>query len=140
MGPGGSKPGGAVEADKGEALLNEDAAFGGEDGVRDGPRAGEVHVHPHDRLVPLAGRVLADGRADDARAEQRLGPRRALVAEDEVAFYAVMNSLWSDYGATIQRRGMDSTDLWADLARDWLCDEDARRDKAASYYADIVAH
>lgn len=82
MGPGGSKPGGAVEADKGEALLNEDAAFGGEDGVRDGPRAGEVLVHPRDGLVLLAGRVLADGRADDARAEQRLGPRRALVAED----------------------------------------------------------
>lgn len=59
---------------------------------------------------------------------------------DEAAFYAVMNSLWSDYGATIQRRGMDSTDLWADLARDWLCDEDARRDKAARYYADIVEH
>ena len=53
---------------------------------------------------------------------------------DEAAFYAVMNSLWSDYGATIQRRGMDSTDLWADLARDWLCD------KAARYYADIVEH
>ena len=63
MGPGGSKPGGAAEADKGETLLNEDAAFGGEDRVRDRPRAGEVLVHPHDGLVPLAGRVLADGRA-----------------------------------------------------------------------------
>ena len=79
------------------------------------------------------------------------GPRWTMDQTDEVlkrrgwdipspAFYAVMNSVWSDYGATLRRHGIDDTDLWAELAKDWICDEDAKPGKAARYYEDIVEH
>lgn len=55
-------------------------------------------------------------------------------------FYAVINSLWSDYGKTAQKYGVDKIDYWADMAHDWLDDKDARQDKAARYYKDIVEH
>lgn len=55
-------------------------------------------------------------------------------------FYAVMNSLWSDYGRTAQRYGADKVDFWADLAHDWLQDEDAAAGKAERYYREIVEH
>lgn len=53
-------------------------------------------------------------------------------------FYAVMNSLASDYGKTMARYGADRTDVWADLAHDWLDDIDAEEDKAGRYWRDIV--
>lgn len=55
-------------------------------------------------------------------------------------FYAVMNSLVSDYGATMAKYGVDRTDLWAELAHDWLNDTDAKREKTAEYWKNIVKH
>ena len=55
-----------------------------------------------------------------------------------VFYDAVMNAIWSDYGKTAQRYGVDKTDFWADLARDWLADDDAKHNKAAIYYAEIA--
>ena len=37
-------------------------------------------------------------------------------------------------------RGMDDTVPPAELAKEWICDEDAKDGKAARYYADIVEH
>ena len=55
-------------------------------------------------------------------------------------FWAVMNSLASDYSSTIIRHGADKPELWADLAHDWLDDMDAEDDKVGRYYRDIVRH
>lgn len=55
-------------------------------------------------------------------------------------FWAVMNALNSDYGSTMQKYGADRTDLWADLAHDWLEDRDAVPGKAGRYWRDIVRH
>lgn len=57
---------------------------------------------------------------------------------DRSEFYAVMNAVWSDYGKTAQRYGVDKTDFWADLAHDWIADDDAKHNKAAIYYAEIA--
>lgn len=58
---------------------------------------------------------------------------------DRAEFYAVMNAVWSDYGKTAQKYGVDKTDFWADLAHDWLADDDAKSNKAAIYYAEIAS-
>lgn len=55
-------------------------------------------------------------------------------------FWAVMNSLYSDYGNTMKKYNADLPDIWADLANDWLEDDDAVEDKAGKYYRDIVKH
>lgn len=57
---------------------------------------------------------------------------------DRAEFYAIINSLWSDYGKTAQKYGVDKTDFWADLAHDWLDDADANEDKAELYYRHIA--
>lgn len=53
-------------------------------------------------------------------------------------FYAIMNSLASDYGNTMARYGADRPEVWAALAHDWLEDKDAVEDKAGHYWRDIV--
>lgn len=53
-------------------------------------------------------------------------------------FWAIMNSLVSDYGKTMAKHGADKTEVWADLAVDWLDDHDAVEDKAGHYFRDIV--
>lgn len=58
----------------------------------------------------------------------------------EWEFWAVMNALNSDYHDTMVKYGADRTDLWADLAHDWLCDRDAVENKAGRYWRDIVRH
>lgn len=55
-------------------------------------------------------------------------------------FWAVMNMLFSDYGATMTKYGMDRLEIWADLAYDWLNDHDAEFDKPGRYWRDIVKH
>ena len=55
-------------------------------------------------------------------------------------FYAVMNMLWSDYGKTMEKHGMDRPAVWAELARDFIGDPDAEDMKVGRYWRDIVRH
>lgn len=55
-------------------------------------------------------------------------------------FWAVMNSLYSDYGHTMKKYNADLPEIWADLANDWLNDADAVKEKAGHYWRDIVHH
>jgi hypothetical protein len=55
-------------------------------------------------------------------------------------WYAIMNSLYSDYGRTMMKYNADKVDVWADLAHDWLDDGDAVEDKTEEYYEYIVKH
>lgn len=59
---------------------------------------------------------------------------------DPHVFYAIMNSIASDYGKTIAKYGIDKPDVWAELTNDWLDDADAVDDKASEYYHKIVKH
>jgi hypothetical protein len=55
-------------------------------------------------------------------------------------FWAVMNSLYSDYGQTMKKYNADLPEIWADLANDWLDDADAVENKVGVYFRDIVQH
>lgn len=55
-------------------------------------------------------------------------------------FWAVMNSLYSDYGKTMQKYNADIPEIWAELAHDWLDDVDAVDHKVGRYFRDIVKH
>lgn len=57
---------------------------------------------------------------------------------DPIEFYVVMNSLYSDYGKTLSKYGMNKVEVYADLAKDWLKDKDAVSNKAAAYFEHIV--
>lgn len=59
---------------------------------------------------------------------------------DPNVFWAVMNSLYSDYGATLSKYGITKPETYGELASDWICDDDAVKDKAAMYYKYIVSH
>lgn len=59
---------------------------------------------------------------------------------DPCMFWAVMNSIYSDYGATLTQAGVLLDDIYGKLALDWICDEDAVDNKAAMYYEYIVDH
>ena len=53
-------------------------------------------------------------------------------------FWAVMNSLFSDYGKTMAKYNADSPEIWADLAEDFINDDDAKKDKIGLYWREIV--
>ena len=53
-------------------------------------------------------------------------------------FWAVMNSIYSDYGKTMAKYGADKPEVWAALAHDWLDDADAEPGKTGRYFRDIV--
>lgn len=55
-------------------------------------------------------------------------------------FYAVMNMLWSDYGKTIEKHGLDRPAFWAELAKDFIDDKDSEDMKVGRYWRDIVRH
>ena len=55
-------------------------------------------------------------------------------------FWAVMNSLYSDYGYTLAKHNVDHPEVWAEMAHDWLADPDAGDGKAGRYWRDVVMH
>lgn len=55
-------------------------------------------------------------------------------------FWAVLNSLYSDYSTVLKKFGVDRTEVYAHLAKAWLHDKDAVPDKAAAYYEYVVEH
>ena len=55
-------------------------------------------------------------------------------------FWAVMNALFSDYGHTLTKYGLDKTDVWAELAHDFIDDDDAEDMKVGRYWRDVVKH
>ena len=59
---------------------------------------------------------------------------------DPVLFWAVINSLYSDYDEALKKNNASTTEMYACLAKAWIKDEDAVPDKAAAYYRYIVQH
>ena len=60
---------------------------------------------------------------------------------DPWEFYAILNSIYSDYGKVLKKYGVgDRIDFYIDLAKAWLEDKDAVEDKASEYFRCIVKH
>lgn len=57
---------------------------------------------------------------------------------DPWVFYVAMNAIFSDFGQTLIRHGVDNIDMWAELAHDFIDDMDADENKVARYWRDIV--
>lgn len=55
-------------------------------------------------------------------------------------FWVVMNALFSDYGKTLTKFGVDRPDVWAELAHDFIDDPDAEGGKVGRYWRDVVKH
>lgn len=52
--------------------------------------------------------------------------------------YALMNAMYSDYCEVFKRHGVDSPELYLDMAIAWLDDPDAVKNKAGVYYDCVV--
>ena len=55
-----------------------------------------------------------------------------------IEFYAVLNAMYSDYSMVLKKYGMSSPEFYADMAKAWLCDKDAKTGKAGLYFEHIV--
>lgn len=60
--------------------------------------------------------------------------------EQIVEFYAVMNALYTDYCKVAKKHGVDKVDFWADLAKAFIHDKDAKSGKVKMYYECIAKH
>lgn len=59
---------------------------------------------------------------------------------DPAEFYAVVNSIYSDYCTVAKKHNVNTIDFYADMAKAWLDDRDAVENKTAAYYECIVQH
>lgn len=59
---------------------------------------------------------------------------------DPAEWYAVLNSIYSDYCEALKKNNASTMDTYVALAKAWLEDEDAVKDKAAAYFAYVVKH
>lgn len=56
-------------------------------------------------------------------------------------FYAVLNSIYSDYCKVLKKYGVgNDINLYIDMAKSWINDSDAVKDKATAYYQNVVKH
>lgn len=60
---------------------------------------------------------------------------------DPIEFWAAMNMIYSDYYKVAKKHGIGSSiDFYADMAKAFIDDKDARPDKMSRYFAYIVQH
>lgn len=59
---------------------------------------------------------------------------------DPVEFYATMNMLYSDYGKLFKKHNVATVQFYVDMAKAFLDDEDAVKDKLEQYYRYVVKH
>lgn len=57
---------------------------------------------------------------------------------DPVEFYVAMNMMYSDYCGVAKAHGVSTADFYADMAKAFLDDKDAHKDKLSRYYDSIV--
>lgn len=57
---------------------------------------------------------------------------------DPIEIYAIMNALYSDYCTVFQKHGVTNPEFYLDMAKAWLEDADAVKNKAMMYYDCIV--
>lgn len=55
-------------------------------------------------------------------------------------FWAIMNSLYSDYCEALRESSASTPEVYVRLAKAWIWDKDAVPDKAAAYYTYVVNH
>lgn len=55
-----------------------------------------------------------------------------------IDFYAIINAMYSDYAKVAEKFDVETPDFFACLAKAWLDDEDAVKNKTAMYYRYIV--
>ncbi len=104
------------------------------------------------RMAPVFNRQMAEEWTAQMRnADGTKGPHFSTEKAKEVMsqynvdcdptlFWAVINSLYSDYDPALKKHNASSLALYACLAKAWIEDEDAVKDKAAAYYAHVVKH
>lgn len=59
---------------------------------------------------------------------------------DNLEFWAVLNSVYSDYCEALRESGISTPEVYVRLAKAWINDKDAVPNKAAAYYTHIVKH
>ena len=55
-------------------------------------------------------------------------------------FWAILNSIYSDYCTVFKKHNVNTMDMYVDMAKAWLNDKDAVKDKAGAYYECVVKH
>ena len=55
-------------------------------------------------------------------------------------FYAIINAMYSDFYAVAQKYGVAAPEFFADLAKAWIDDKDAKEGKAGLYWKYVVKH
>lgn len=59
---------------------------------------------------------------------------------DPVEFWAVINSLYSDYCEALRESSISTPEVYVRLAKAWIDDRDAVDDKASAYFTCVVKH
>ena len=102
------------------------------------------------RVMPVFNRQMAeDWAARMENADGTRGPHFTLektkeimrqynVDCDPMEFWAVINSLYSDYDPALKKNNASNLELYACLAKAWIEDKDAVPNKAAAYYTYVV--
>lgn len=71
------------------------------------------------------------------QAKQIMAQRK--IGLDPVQFWVTLNMIYSDYSPVAKKHGLGgSLDFYADMAKAFLTDKDAKPDKLARYYENIV--
>lgn len=66
--------------------------------------------------------------------------QQADIDAEPAEFYAVLNAVYSDYGKVAKKHKCDTIEFYVDMAKAWINDKDAVRDKASAYYDCVVKH
>lgn len=104
------------------------------------------------RVMPVFNRQMAEDWAHGMRnADGTMGPHWSMektkevqkqygINCDETEFWAVLNSIYSDYCEALKKNNASNLETYVCLAKAWIEDRDAVPNKAAAYFTYVVEH
>jgi len=104
------------------------------------------------RVIPVFNRQMAEEWVSRMQnADGTRGPHFSMEKAKEIMkqynvdcnpeeFWAVLNSLYSDFDQALKKNNASTLELYACLTKAWIEDQDAVPNKAAAYYTYVVKH
>lgn len=106
--------------------------------------ASPTQLNREDAMAWTGDMINADGTTGPhwsmEKVRQVMEQRGMIPEYDQLQFYAVLNSIYSDYCAVANKYGVNKPEFYIDMAKAWIDDADAAENKAARYFAHIVKH
>lgn len=109
-------------------------------GMVNGGKEPDKHFDAKKWVTEMTNEDGSRGAHWDMQQTESVRSSRGMNEVDPEAFYVTMNMMYSDYQNVMKKFGVDRPEIYAEMAKAFLCDKDSKQgmEKLKAYYCHVV--